>query len=162
MSLSGEQQLLPLPPDSQCCGRSAPPNILPLAPSWEDGELVKKTLDAPDRWEVHSAEEVAVTLSDLPPFRVLQQPNQLVSGGAGNVGVGACLWDGALVLAGYLATQPRYRYVGARCVELGGGVGLVGMALARMGAHCTVTDLAKVLPLLRRNLAANGWDPKGR
>lgn len=57
---------------------------------------------------------------------------QLVSGHAGNVGVGACLWDGALVLAGFLAAQPRYRYVGARCVELGGGVGLVGMALARM------------------------------
>ena len=46
-----------------------------------------------------------------------------------------------------------------RCVELGAGVGLVGLALAAMGARATVTDVRKVLPLLRRNLAANGFDP---
>ena len=77
-------------------------------------------------------------------------------------GVGACLWDGALVLAGYLAAQPRYKYVGLRCVELGAGVGLVGIALAMMGARCLVTDIAKVLPLLSDNLAANSFDPSAR
>ncbi len=46
-----------------------------------------------------------------------------------------------------------------RCVELGAGVGLVGLALAAMGARVTVTDVAKVLPLMRRNLLANGYDP---
>lgn len=51
------------------------------------------------------------------------------------MGVGACVWDGALVLAGYLAAQPRYAYVGCRAVELGAGVGLVGLALAKMGAQ---------------------------
>eukprot|EP00887_Chlorella_sp_A99_P005515 scaffold1.g5515.t1 len=128
---------------------------------WEDGKLVAKTLHEPDRWEVHSAEEVAVTLADLR-LAVLQAPRQLVSGSAGNVGVGAAVWDGALVLAGYLAAQPRYKLVGARAVELGAGVGLVSAALARMGARVVATDLAKVLPLLEANLAANGFDPAGQ
>ena len=48
---------------------------------------------------------------------------------------------------------------GMRCVELGAGVSLVGLALAAMGARVTVTDVDKVLPLMRRNLQANGYDP---
>lgn len=127
---------------------------------WEDGELVQKTLTEPNRWEVHSAEEVAVTLGDLR-LRILQQPHQLAGAGANpdKLGVAAALWDGALVLAAYLAAQPRYRYLGMRCVELGAGVGLVGLALAAMGARVTITDIDKVLPLMRDNLAANGFDP---
>ena len=38
-------------------------------------------------------------------------------------------------------------------------MGLVGLALAAMGARVTTTDLDKVLPLMRDNMAANGFDP---
>ena len=109
-----------------------PPSLLPLCRRpprpdpfhhlagcrWEDGELVQKTLTEPNRWEVHSAEEVAVTLGDLR-LRILQQPHQLAGAGANpdKLGVAAALWDGALVLAAYLAAQPRYRYLGA-CVRV--------------------------------------------
>lgn len=131
-------------------------------------------------------------------------PLQLAGAGANpdKLGVAAALWDGALVLAGYLAAQPSFQYLGERrretgwlelravgrlqqqshpaavrahrrlaapaanpaaagmrCVELGAGVGLVGLALAAMGARVAVTDVAKVLPLMRANLAANGYDP---
>lgn len=41
--------------------------------SWEDGELVQKRLQAPSRWDVHSAEEVAVTLGGDVRIRILQQ-----------------------------------------------------------------------------------------
>ena len=93
---------------------------------------MERCLAAPDRWEVHSAEEVEVTLGDLR-LRIVQQPKSIT---ARKVGVGACLWDGALLLALYLvACWPRYKFVGLRCVELGAGVGLVGLALAKMGAQ---------------------------
>lgn len=144
-----------------------------------------RRLEAPDRWEVHSAEEVLLTLGDLK-LRVIQQvcmgtrwvlrlnttwpvvamfasflPLQAQPSGltAKKVGVGACLWDGALVLAAYLRTLPRHRFHGMRCVELGAGVGTVGLVAARLGAHATITDIRKVLPLLQDNLAANGFDP---
>ena len=78
---------------------------------------MQKTLTEPNRWEVHSAEEVAVTMGDLR-LRILQQPHQLAGAGANpdKLGVAAALWDGAIVLAAYLAAQPRYRYLGA-CVR---------------------------------------------
>lgn len=113
-----------------------------------------KRLEKPDRWEVHAAERVAVTLGPLPaPLAVVQQPNSLT---ARRLGVGACLWDGAILLAAYLAAQPQYKYVGTRAVELGAGVGLVSAVLAQLGAHVIATDIAKVLPLLEDNMAANG------
>lgn len=120
--------------------------------------MVTKTLQALDRWEVHSAERLIVSLAGLR-LAVVQQPTSLT---ARRVGVGACLWDGALVLAGYLAAQPQYSYVGCRAVELGAGVGLVGLALAKMGAQAVITDIEKVLPLLNDNLVANGFPPEHR
>lgn len=38
----------------------------------------------------------------------------------------------------FAASQPHYRYVGLRCVELGAGVGLVGLLLAMMGAKVQI------------------------
>ena len=47
-----------------------------------------------------------------------QQPHALT---AARMGVGACLWEGELLLAAYLSSQPLHRYIGARVVV--GGVG---------------------------------------
>lgn len=53
--------------------------------SWEDGEEVSKALTAPDRWAVHQAEEVEVTLGTLG-IRVIQKV-----GRGGNPSLGARL-----------------------------------------------------------------------
>jgi hypothetical protein len=75
---------------------------------------------------------------------------------AARMGVGACLWEGELLLAAYLAAQPRHRYIGQRCVELGSGPGLAGLLLAALGARVAITDKASVLPLIRENIELNG------
>lgn len=70
---------------------------------------------------------------------------------------GHCVWDAALLLADYLqaVNGKPHSFRGARAVELGAGVGLVGMALAALGAQVVLTDQAYTLPLLRRNVQVN-------
>lgn len=79
---------------------------------------------------------------------------------------GHCVWDAALLLADYLQTSccgaagtvegdGRFQYRGKKVVELGAGVGLVGMTLAILGAHVTLTDQDYALPLLAKNVAVN-------
>jgi predicted nicotinamide N-methyase len=135
--------------------------------SWTDGERQVKTLvDGLDRWEVHCASRVAVTFSegtndnastsldDAISLQVVQAPRALANE---KVGVGACLWDGAIILSTYLACQPRHSFIGCGAVELGAGVGLLSTLLCKLGARKVyATDLAKVLPLLQENADANG------
>ncbi|KDD75700.1 hypothetical protein H632_c543p1 [Helicosporidium sp. ATCC 50920] len=126
--------------------------------SWEDGAKTHCVRTAPDRWAVHTADLVNVTLDDLK-MTVVQKPHSIP---ARKIGVGACLWDGALVLGGYLCTLPPHRLVGARCIELGAGVGFAGLVAALRGAQTVLTDIERVLPLLRENVGANGFPPEAR
>jgi len=73
------------------------------------------------------------------------------------VGVGACLWDGSIVLAANLIASSR-NFIGSKCIELGAGVGLVSIVLAKLGSQVYATDLGKVLPLLCENVLRNGVD----
>ncbi|EGZ28745.1 hypothetical protein PHYSODRAFT_309503 [Phytophthora sojae] len=73
---------------------------------------------------------------------------------------GHCVWDAALLLADYLQTEAgedgqatcKFQFKGKKVVELGAGVGLVGMALAVLGAEVVVTDQEYALPLLAKNV----------
>ena len=41
-------------------------------------------------------------------------------------------------------------------IELGSGPGLAGLLVAKLGAQVTITDIAKVLPLIQENITLNG------
>merc|ERR1712194_45614 len=71
--------------------------------------------------------------------------------------MGWCLWPAAKILVQYLATLDDAELAGQSVLELGSGCGAVGMYLAQRGARPVVlTDVYKALPLLKRNVKANG------
>ena len=89
-------------------------------------------------------------------------------------GNGATLWDCSLALTRFLAAHYTNDYfimakakIGTKyastdrragktnVLELGAGLGLVGIALATMGANVVVTERALALPLLARNIENN-------
>ncbi|CAH0493055.1 unnamed protein product [Peronospora farinosa] len=85
---------------------------------------------------------------------------------------GHCVWDAALLLADFLQTKAndvchsaariecddRFKFQEKKVVELGAGVGLVGMTLAVLGARVVLTDQEYALPLLTKNVAVNFLD----
>ncbi|CAK8675138.1 unnamed protein product [Clavelina lepadiformis] len=68
-------------------------------------------------------------------------------------GVAGVVWEGAYVLGNYAAKNLDLKK--KNVLELGAGTGLVGMAMAKLGANVTVTDVKKALPLLQENIELN-------
>ncbi|KAI3441923.1 Helicase ATP-binding domain-containing protein [Psidium guajava] len=74
---------------------------------------------------------------------------------------GSWLWNSSLVLSEWLATEAHlclFPLTGKNVIELGAGsAGLPGLTAARLGASRVVlTDVAPILPGLRRNVEVNG------
>lgn len=73
--------------------------------------------------------------------------------------VGHGVWEAGVVLCYYLARTRHGRSLceGRRVVEIGAGCGQTGIAARLLGARFVLaTDIAEVLPHLRRNAAMNG------
>ena len=69
---------------------------------------------------------------------------------------GHCVWDAALVLSQFFQLSNRFKsFDNLKVVELGVGVGLVGMTLAAIGARVVLTDQPYCLPLLQTNVDLN-------
>jgi predicted nicotinamide N-methyase len=90
----------------------------------------------------------AAVAAPLSPLTIVQATDVGSTGGA--------LWTAGLALSRYL----EHVYAGGalrgkRVLELGCGTGLAGLVAASLGADAVLTDIASVLPLLRRNAAAN-------
>ncbi|XP_030533491.1 EEF1A lysine methyltransferase 3-like [Rhodamnia argentea] len=74
---------------------------------------------------------------------------------------GSWLWNSSLVLSDWLVTEAHLHLFplnGKNVIELGAGsAGLPGLTAARLGAsRVFLTDVAPILPGLRRNVEANG------
>ena len=102
------------------------------------------------------AAAAAAASASAPATVVLKQnPAALRPGGVGGVRLGACAWDGAFVLAVYLDSQPAGSFAGLRAVELGAGMALPGLVLARLGAAVYVTDKPASAVFARVNAGKN-------
>lgn len=88
-------------------------------------------------------------------FDIHQDPH-----GEWAAGIGATVWDAALVLSRYLESEsfPKNHFVGKRVVEIGAGTGLVGLVLASKGARVSLTDQKRCLPLLKKTV----FDPQNQ
>jgi len=100
--------------------------------------------------------QLTVALPNEPDISVTLTQRQ---GELKTVGVGALVWEGALVLAQHVSRLPRAKLADARVVELGAGLGLVGLLAGKRGARVTLTDIAALLPSLQLNLDANQCAP---
>ena len=70
---------------------------------------------------------------------------------------GSVVWDCSRALIAHLAApEQRTLCEDARVLEIGAGTGIVGIALARLGAvSCVLTDKHSQLPLMQRNILHN-------
>ena len=86
------------------------------------------------------------------------------------------MWDGSVVLAKYIEyqtllanannppTATRCNVVGKTVLEIGAGMGFVGLACAALGATTTITDLPYLLPALQAGVDAScaAWSDRVR
>jgi len=83
---------------------------------------------------------------------------QEAAASADGLATGSTVWDAGIVLAAHVFARHANAGSGQlRCLDLGAGTGLVGLAAAASGAFSCVllTDLPSVLPLTRSNAEAN-------
>ena len=68
------------------------------------------------------------------------------------------VWDGSFLLAKHLENDTYFSrgyFTGRKCVELGAGCGLVGMAAGLLGGHVTITDLEECLAHTKKCVELN-------
>ena len=143
----------PSPSSSHAAAAIPPPQILdvicgpitihdPLAPSATP--TTTSTQHAP---ELAAALHRAYELSG--GFSILLAEQEVMDG------FGHVIWDAAFLLVKHLEQLGPKFLRGKRCIEVGSGVGLVGIAAASLGADIVLTDMPSALHLTQLNVERN-------
>ncbi|PRP88691.1 lysine-specific demethylase 8-like [Planoprotostelium fungivorum] len=115
-----------------------PPSFSYILEGWEDGVKFSREVDSLDRWATQSA--IQVTDPHSPHL-------------------GGYLWDSSSLFCCYLESATACGALDLRdktCIELGSGVGLVGVMLAKLKTHRVImTDIQELADVMRENLNIN-------
>ena len=115
-------------------------------------------MGSPTMYTAHTVQQRGLTLElDDPPSPCDIAPEDHSKDGTG---IGQ-VWQAATdLLCDWLESHPQWLSEQGRSLELGAGVGVAGMLVAKMGAEVTITDFhPRVVSRLRANVALNGLDP---
>ncbi|ORZ19610.1 hypothetical protein BCR42DRAFT_348262 [Absidia repens] len=127
---------------------------------WEDGKHYERPVTKLDRWELQSADKLVIHM-DGHDIVLVQDPHSNHLGGY--------IWLSSIVFCSYLVSLHNGMHKGRghrhewihmdhskRWVELGSGVGLIGLMLHRLGVeNVIVTDIEELLPIIEKNVEAN-------
>ncbi|KAI8140725.1 putative methyltransferase-domain-containing protein [Fennellomyces sp. T-0311] len=122
---------------------------------WEDGEPYTRPVTKLDRWELQSADRLTFHFATTEVVLV-QDPHSNHLGGY--------IWLTAIVFCTYLESlttkRKRHDWIqmdrSKRWVELGSGVGLIGIMLAKLGIEeVVITDIPELVDIMERNVEAN-------
>ncbi|KAI8336595.1 putative methyltransferase-domain-containing protein [Chlamydoabsidia padenii] len=128
---------------------------------WEDGQHYKRSVTTLDRWELQSAEQLTIHIGQHD-LVLLQDPHSPHLGGY--------VWLSSIIFCSYLdaihlgmhkGRAHRHDWIhlehGKRWVELGSGVGLIGLMLHKVGVeNIVMTDIDELVPTIEKNVEANG------
>ncbi|KAJ1933072.1 Protein-lysine N-methyltransferase efm6, partial [Linderina macrospora] len=100
--------------------------------------------------------EYDISYKNAPSIKIVQDPT-----GQLKLGVGATVWDAALVLSKYIEKQVSLGSLdlsNKTVLELGSGTGVVGLSVALIEptAKVILSDKQELLPLLLHNVDLNG------
>ncbi|KAI8081478.1 putative methyltransferase-domain-containing protein [Halteromyces radiatus] len=128
---------------------------------WEDGQHYQRPLTKLDRWELQSADKLTIHIDDTDIVLVQDPHSNHLGGYVWLSSIVFCTYLSALHAGMHKGRGQRHEWIhmdhGKRWVELGSGVGLIGLMLHRLGIeHVMVTDIAELVPTLERNVEANG------
>ncbi|CAO3596941.1 unnamed protein product [Absidia cylindrospora] len=127
---------------------------------WEDGKHYERPVTKLDRWELQLADRLVIHM-DGHDIVLVQDPHSNHLGGY--------IWLSSIVFCSYLVSLHNGMHKGRghchewihmdhskRWVELGSGVGLIGLMLHRLGVeNVIVTDIEELLPIIEKNVEAN-------
>lgn len=122
---------------------------------WEDGQPFKRGIHKLDRWALQSADTLTIHIGPHD-VTLVQDPHSNYLGGY--------IWLTSIVFCSYLerlsSKRDRHGWISLdrnkRWVELGSGVGLIGIMLHKLGIEdVVITDIQELVETMERNVEAN-------